>query len=78
MEIPKYVITTFAIDTHGTTATITCVNTRPLPPIEEFMEPMCDQCQWPGWYKDPDDLQREKCSDCPVERKLSEVLYGET
>ena len=49
-----------------------------LPTIEELMEPMCDRCQWPGWYKDPDDLFREKCSDCPVERKLAEVLYGET
>ena len=49
-----------------------------LPTIEELMEPMCDQCQWPGWYKDPDDLFREKCSDCPVEKKLAEALYGET
>ena len=48
-----------------------------LPTIEELMEPMCDQCQWPGWYKDPDDLQREKCSVCPVEAKLAEALYGE-
>ena len=43
--------------------------------IEELMEPMCDQCQWLGWYKDPDDLQREKCSRCPVEAKLAEALY---
>ena len=49
-----------------------------LPPIEELMEPMCDQCQWPGWYKNPDDMQREKCSRCPVEAKLMEALYGET
>lgn len=46
-----------------------------LPTIEELMEPMCDQCQWPGWYKDPDDMQREKCSRCPVEAKLAEALY---
>lgn len=45
--------------------------------IEELMEPMCDQCQWPGWYKDPDDMQREKCSDCPVEAKLAEALYDD-
>lgn len=46
-----------------------------LPTIEDLMEPMCDQCQWPGWYKDPDDMEREKCSRCPVEAKLAEVLY---
>ncbi len=45
--------------------------------IEELMEPMCDQCQWPGWYKDPDDMMREKCSDCPVEAKLMEALYDD-
>lgn len=45
--------------------------------IEELMEPMCDQCQWPGWYKDPDDMMREKCSDCPVEAKLAEALYDD-
>ena len=75
-EMPKYVIATIVTDAKA--GTITCTNTRELPPIEELMEPMCDQCQWPGWYKDPDDMQREKCSDCPVERKLAEVLYGET
>lgn len=50
---------------------------KELPPIEELMEPMCDQCQWPGWYKDPDDMQREKCSRCPVEAKLMEALYDD-
>ena len=78
-EMPKKLLFIVTLKTDPRTGTVTGEVTKEmeLPTIEELMEPMCDQCQWPGWYKDPDDMMREKCSRCPVEAKLAEALYDD-
>ena len=78
-EMPKILHFIVTLKTDPRTGTVSGEVTKEmeLPTIEELMEPMCDQCQWPGWYKDPDDMMREKCSDCPVEAKLAEALYDD-
>lgn len=39
---------------------------------DKIMELACDLCKWPGEYKDPDDLWRERCDTCT----LLEYLEG--
>ena len=39
----------------------------------DICEVVCDNlCMWPSEYKDPDDLRREKCKNCPLMEKLGE------
>ena len=44
--------------------------------LTDIMEEGCKYCKHPGWYKDPDDMQREQCDHCKVVEKLAEALYG--
>ena len=42
---------------------------------QDIIELVCyNLCMWPSEYKDPDDMQREKCSICPLSEKLDEFI----
>ena len=41
--------------------------------VADIMEVACDKlCQFPAEFKDPDDLWRIKCDNCPLGEKLGE------
>ena len=41
--------------------------------LDSIAEHVCTFCKWRPEYKDPDDLEREKCSTCKIFEMVEEV-----
>ena len=41
--------------------------------IDSIAEQACEVCKWKSEYKDPDDLEKAKCSTCRIFEMVDEV-----